>query len=401
MGDLISVIVPVYNTREYLEKCVFSILNQTYKNLEIILVDDGSTDGSSGLCDELEMTDSRVKVIHKKNGGVVSARLKGLEYAKGEYGILIDSDDWIEPEMISELYKSAVENNADIVTSGFYKEKDAVYEKVVDGIMEGVYSSKYNKVDFFEKLIYCYTTEQLGIIGALWNKLVKRVLLKEVHICISNKIAYAEDAAVVFSCCVRAKTIVVTHKAYYHYTLRMGSAVYKSNDYYYRNINDLYLFLRDEFEKSEFKIVLMKQLDAFMISLVLRGLNHYFGLNHEMTLPYYDFDKTVLEKGARLVLYGSGRVGKSYYKQICADRLYRLVGWVDKEYLYYQKRDLNVLSPDKLKFLEYDYILLAFLYEGLAQTVKADLMSTYGIEENKIIWLKPVNIIDKYNLIDL
>lgn len=137
---LVSVVVPVYNVKAYLEKCINSILNQTYENLEIIIVDDGSTDGSSDICDQFLKKDNRVFVIHKENGGVVSARQAGIDKAKGEYVIAIDSDDWIEPIMISELYTLAIENDADIVSSGYYRESGDTYGIVIDGIKEGVYS---------------------------------------------------------------------------------------------------------------------------------------------------------------------------------------------------------------------------------------------------------------------
>ena len=204
MKNLVSVVVPVYNTRDYLERCVKSIMNQTHRELEIFLVNDGSTDGSAELCAQLQILDKRITVIHKQNGGVVSARLAGLEAAQGEYAILIDSDDWIEPEMIAELYKIAVENDADIVTSGFYKENDAVYGIVTDGVEEGVYNDACRKKYLFENLKYCGTSEKMGITGSLWCKLVKSQLLRDVHAKVSNSITYAEDAAVVYSCCVRA-----------------------------------------------------------------------------------------------------------------------------------------------------------------------------------------------------
>lgn len=102
---LISVIVPVYNVERYIRKCIDSILNQTYTNLEIILVDDGSTDGSGKICDEYEKSDSRIVVIHKKNAGLSAARNSGLEIAQGEYIGFVDSDDWIEPTMFSALYE--------------------------------------------------------------------------------------------------------------------------------------------------------------------------------------------------------------------------------------------------------------------------------------------------------
>lgn len=101
MNDLVSVIVPIYGVEEYLEKCVHSIIDQTYKNLEIILVDDGSPDKCPEMCDILGKHDGRIKVIHKKNGGLSDARNTGIDYAHGEYFVFIDSDDWIENTMIA------------------------------------------------------------------------------------------------------------------------------------------------------------------------------------------------------------------------------------------------------------------------------------------------------------
>ena len=128
MEELISVIVPVYNVEIFFDKCMTSIVNQTYKNLEIILVDDGSTDKSGKKCDEWKEKDERIKVIHKENGGASSARNVGLEDVTGNWISFIDSDDYIEKTFLENLYNSAKENNADIAAGGFkritlYKEK--------------------------------------------------------------------------------------------------------------------------------------------------------------------------------------------------------------------------------------------------------------------------------------
>ena len=112
--DLITVIVPVYNVEPYLSKCLNSILSQTHKNIEIIIVDDGSTDGGPRLCDEFQKLDNRVKVVHKRNGGQASARNVGLDLASGKWVAFLDSDDWIEPDMYETLLKAAVVNDADI-----------------------------------------------------------------------------------------------------------------------------------------------------------------------------------------------------------------------------------------------------------------------------------------------
>ena len=118
--DLISVIIPVYKVEKFLEKCVNSVLEQTYKNLEIILVDDGSPDGCPALCDELAKKDKRIKVIHKKNGGVSSARNAALDEAKGKYVCFVDSDDYIEPTYAEDLHKAITENDVQMAVCDTY-----------------------------------------------------------------------------------------------------------------------------------------------------------------------------------------------------------------------------------------------------------------------------------------
>lgn len=112
---MISVIVPVFNTEKYLDQCIQSILSQTYSNIELLLVDDGSTDSSGAICDRYAEQDSRVRVFHKPNGGVSSARNKGLEVAKGEYVIYCDADDWIDVDMYKVMYDKASSENLDMV----------------------------------------------------------------------------------------------------------------------------------------------------------------------------------------------------------------------------------------------------------------------------------------------
>lgn len=124
MNELITIVVPVYNVERYLDKCVESIVSQTYKNLEIILVDDGSTDGSGKKCDEWAEKDSRIKVIHKENGGLSDARNKGIDIATGKWIGFIDSDDYIDVTMFEKLYKACIENDCKVSSCGFLREFD-------------------------------------------------------------------------------------------------------------------------------------------------------------------------------------------------------------------------------------------------------------------------------------
>lgn len=135
--------VPVYNNEKFLEVCIESILNQTYLGLEIILVDDGSTDSSGQACDAYALKDSRVRVIHKRNEGACYARRDGILAAEGEYITFVDSDDWIEADMYEKLYGLLLENQADIITSGFVRNE--LEDISCDLFPEGVYTGEKKK----------------------------------------------------------------------------------------------------------------------------------------------------------------------------------------------------------------------------------------------------------------
>ena len=214
MGNTtISVIVPVYNVSPYLQRCFNSIINQTYSDLEIILVDDGSTDGSGELCDRLAEQDDRVRVFHKPNGGLGSARNVGIQAAKGNYLGFVDSDDWIEPTMYATILKLMQENRAQIGACGIRR------------VTESGDSSFYNE-NLQERHIY--TTEEAlnelprneRLSNSMCNKLFQRETI--VGLIINEQIAY-EDNPFTPQCIGRAKTVIDTAEPFYCYYEREGS----------------------------------------------------------------------------------------------------------------------------------------------------------------------------------
>ena len=173
MEDLISVIVPIYKVEKYLEKCILNIVNQTYSNLEIILVDDGSPDNSGKICDEYARKDSRIKVVHKLNGGLSDARNAGIEIATGKYIAFVDSDDYIEEKMISKLYDLLKANDADVSACNICK----------------FYEDKEIELDENEEIVKSYPPEQAILLTILddsfgnyaWNKLYRSELFSDVR----------------------------------------------------------------------------------------------------------------------------------------------------------------------------------------------------------------------------
>lgn len=208
MEPLISVIVPVYNVEPYLRKCVDSILNQTYRNLEIILVDDGSPDGCPAICDEYAEKDERVKVIHKKNGGLSDARNAGMAVARGEYLSFVDSDDMLPPDAMEILIKTAISEKADIVIGGHNRFEDA--PAAPNDLQFSV--KRWTPVEAMADML------RNGC--ASWARLYRRELHQSILFPVGE---INEDEAIVLPLLEKCKTIAVTNAVVYHYRCRPES----------------------------------------------------------------------------------------------------------------------------------------------------------------------------------
>lgn len=258
----ISVIVPLYNVQDYMRKCVDSIMNQTIKNIEIILVNDGSKDKSGDICEEYKEKDSRIIVIHKRNGGLSSARNAGLEIATGELISFIDSDDWIEPDYLQILYEGIIEYNADISVMHLFKitnhEKISFTTKKRDGWV------KFNRYKAMESF---FANDFIGYSAC--NKLYRRELF--------NNILYPEgmlmeDKATTYKLIYKSNLVVVNLSRKYHYYLRADSIMQsKFNrkkfdslkvhmeqiDFVDKNYPELYGLIRARYAYESFRLLLM------------------------------------------------------------------------------------------------------------------------------------------------
>ena len=213
---LISIIVPVYNVEKYIEKCVTSIINQTYKELEIIMVDDGATDHSGEMCDAFAGKDSRIQVIHKKNGGMADARNAALDMFRGEYVTCIDSDDYIEPDYIEYLYRLLLTHDVDVSMCQMKKiysdsdRLDSVYEDI--SIMDGVQA--------MENYLY-----QRRFTASAYCKLYKRSIFDGLRYPVGY---YYEDMAIICRILERATKVAVSNQQKYYYIQRNDSIMGES-----------------------------------------------------------------------------------------------------------------------------------------------------------------------------
>lgn len=201
----ISIIIPIYNAEKYLKRCIESILTQTLEDWELLLIDDGSLDNSGTLCDEYANSDSRIRVFHKINGGVASAREMGMQHAKGIFSIHVDPDDWIEPIMLKTLYKEAINKQADMVICDFMMEypKQQIHN-----------SQRPNKLEpncFMQQLI------QQERHGSLCNKLIRTELYKRYQLHFPKEMICWEDLYICCSILTRGCKLAYVPQALYHY----------------------------------------------------------------------------------------------------------------------------------------------------------------------------------------
>lgn len=206
MGPLVSVVIPIYNVEKYIKKCVDTIVNQTYKNLEIILVDDGSPDNSGYIADSYASSDHRIKVVHKKNGGLSDARNTGMEISNGDYICFVDSDDYIELDMIEKVLEKALTTDSDVILFGLYNEVLDEHEEIIE--QERVFIDNAN------------LQLMTSVIGYAWNKLYKSAFLKSKNFAFQKSLSLIEDIIFNEKIFLNANKIEYLKDPLYHYINR-------------------------------------------------------------------------------------------------------------------------------------------------------------------------------------
>lgn len=375
---LISVIVPIYMIDRYLGICIESIIGQTYKNLEIILVDDGSKDRCPEICDLYKSKDKRIKVIHKFNGGLVSARKAGLRESNGEYISYVDGDDWIGPEFIENLYDAISSQNADIVCAGFTRElfsKSAVFSDYVGiGTFEGAELKK-----IWSRMISAGTYYRPGITTYVWNKLFKRSVLLTHQSEVDDRISIGEDAAVTYPALLSASRVTVTDSSDYHYRQREDSMLKQRERYSSeaQKLKYLYEYLNRWAEKTSPELHIGEQIIDYVLSIAL--MRSGGRIIHD---DYSSFDKAFY--GRDVVVFSAGTFGQQLVNRIKETKLCNIVSWIDDDYWEYRRCCLDVDPVEGINGLEYDYILIATVDSLLAEKV-ASRLEGLGVSREKIL----------------
>ncbi len=393
----LSVIVPIYNAALFLEKCINSIIKQTFRDMEIILVDDGSKDDSLEICKRYQGMDIRIKVISKENGGLISARKAGISEADGELIGFVDSDDWIEEDMYEELVKCYVQTGCDLVSSGIIRDYESPQRtvRVMDHYEEGLYEHLGDEI--YPSMLYSREHCDYGLYSTLVNKLFKKDKLAAVYEGIDEAVFYGEDALTLYSYCMSISSIYIKRKAYYHYNIRSGSMCSTPDSRLPYNTYLLYTGLKKAFIKSEQSTVLMKQLKKYVLDLEFHSLKTLYHINMAV-FDQWEFEYSDELFSGAYVIYGAGACGQALFRKIEEMHMEQnMAAWVDKDADALLEECLyEIQTPEILRGLSYDYIVVAVKNENTAKEIMAELTDLYQIKREKLIW-KPAKQVIRHS----
>lgn len=384
-APLVSVIIPAYNLEDYIEVCVRSIMNQTYDNIEIIVVNDGSVDRTGEICDKLAGLDSRVICLHQKNGGVVAARGAGLDIAGGQYILFVDGDDWIEANMIDYMVKNI--GNSELISVGVIREMSPNYEVVITDLFEeGIYSGERLQY-LFSKMIYDDSSNKIQpYTGWGINKLFLAERAKEIFPQLSKDLTLAEDSVFLYMYMLTCKQITIKHEALYHYRYREESAVNKVDQKILYKHTQIYEALKPLLDRQNEELCLPEQLQHWFVASNLRAINKKMGFGESVHVTRYVADLSYLEN-KKIVLYAAGEVGLDYYRQL-KQFGYNVVLWVDKHCKKRDVENVEVVLPEVMLNVDFDVVFIAIERADTAELIRRDLLNM-GIGKERIVWRKP------------
>ena len=382
-NQVISVIVAIYNVKDYLEDCLKTIVNQTYKDLEIILVDDGSTDGSEKVCDEFAHRDCRIKVIHKQNEGLVRARKTGLNCATGSYVVFIDGDDYIEADLCEEMLTFLLQKEVDFIHADYF-ENNTIKNSIVEN---KIYNLKECRHEIIKNMIFVPSgVNQNVLIPCIWTKISSIELAKKCYEMVPDNQSLGEDLIYLCYLIMSANRFAVVEKAFYHYRIRQDSMSHVFGVDMISKQAVLYTSLKQMFIEYEYPHEVLESLDEFFLNHIIRNLDNILYMPIKRRRFYFDNVSSLF--GKSILLYGAGSVGKDYYEQLCRYEDIKIVDWVDKnskiiDYPYRKVKDLS-----RIEDVDYDLLLVCVYEYDLARDIIEEL-ALKGIDRAKIIWRKP------------
>ena len=323
---LFSVIVPIYNVEGYLERCIESVREQDFDDFELILVDDGSPDRCPGICDEYAKIDQRIKVIHKENGGLVSARQIGIKIAQGEYILNLDSDDAITSDTLLSAYKIISDTHPDIISFSYICCDEGVLGEVIsDSADEGLYNKEKIKSCILPQLLMGSNMNHMTYYLA--GKIIKRELLITHQLNVSPRISLGEDLCCVVPCYLQADSVYVSKTQTYLYTKRNNSISKDFNTKQIRQIEDVINVLKNmNLEKPEDFSKQIARYSCFMCFAILAAAaqgNHFKSIKnikyeilnsiHESEIKKAEFNKITIKSRIGIFLMKKKNYTMAFY----------------------------------------------------------------------------------------
>lgn len=380
--DLISVVVPIYNLDAYLYQCVSSIAEQTYTNLEIILVDDGSTDNALEICEFFRKSDGRIRVIAKPNGGLVSARKAGLNAATGKYVFYVDGDDWINSDCLAQYHKLASAYDTDIVVGDYRREFLGNFVTIRNAISPGFYSRERIENEILPRMISYGAFFNHGLKTYSWGKLYKRSAILALQNQVPDEIMIAEDAALICPAIYQSSAIYIADIALCNYRQRPNS-ILKSTSFDSREIGRIaaaFQYLAKVLDSRRSAYGFERQLQAYFAAIVTIRFGGFLS-----SMELYEKFKIFgdIPAGARLALYNSGSFGQHAYKHLQRNDNFVLVGWFDRDYKENNILHMQVSNPEELCRYSFDFLIVPSFDPTLHAEVEA-LFDVQGMDRSKI-----------------
>lgn len=382
---LVSVIVPIYGVERYLGICIESIINQTYRNLEIILVDDGSKDRCPEICDLYAKKDSRIRVIHKPNGGLVSARKAGLFISTGEYIGYVDGDDWIGSGFFESMITETLLSGADITIAGFTRDLFDKSVNFINSSRQGLYEGDELK-HLWSEMLSVGNFHQLGVTTYVWNKLFKRQVLYNHQMNVDDRITIGEDAAVVYPAMLSCKKVCIIDNCAYHYRQREDSMLKKISSFAAdaEKVKILYEYLLEVSSNSQVQNIATQIVDFVLGICIMRsgGIVTNGKTSNDSFVPYpIDF------RNKKVVVYSAGTFGQQLVNRVKETKYCKIVGWIDDDYWEYRRCCMDVDPICSITKWDYDYILVATINSATAETIKHRMLD-YGVPPQKILLVR-------------
>jgi glycosyltransferase involved in cell wall biosynthesis len=377
-NELVSVVVPIYGIEKYISKCIKSILAQSYLNIEIILINDGSPDKCGEICKKFLSLDKRIKYFYKTNGGLVSARKKGVKHASGKYITFVDGDDFLEKDHLQNLYFAIKKDKSDLSISGFTRYFFGKKRRISNKISPGTYDLKKDSF-VLDHAIYNKEFFEHGITTYVWNKLFLLKKLKSVIRSVDDKIVMGEDSCITYPYLFACKRI----------------SVISSNSYIYRQRQDSIIKNPSNFNKETKKISLVfnhlkktipqtpinkKQVYFYKVALLLIRLGGARKTSKNFLKIYFE---NIQKDDRNLSIVSSGSFGQAIVNNIYSASNFQLISWHDDDWKESQLCGLEVESMEGLKHKKFDKVLIASIDQKYISILRDKLISL-GISDNRI-----------------